>query len=720
MPIPLPNLDDRRWTDLVEEGRSLIPLYAPEWTDHNASDPGITLLELFAWVSEANIFRLNRIPDRHRRRFLALLGLRAAPPRPARGVLGLQLKPGYGPFSLPSSTEFAGSNLAGTTTLFRTLSPVPILNAHLDAIQVHGAKDSGSTDLTAVFRRDNSIPAFGADPAPGAELYLGFQGELPAGQTAALYLRFASEKANLEERRNLSQEARSADVPPHHSVRTVWEYLATEAGQTRWLPLETEDDTRSMSLNGIVRWTPRRPMPATVVGSVARPLRYIRCRFVSGGYDSPPILSGIQMNSVEVEQAAPAWQTFPIAKGVTASGPVPKPGDQVTLRFRIQPGGAISELHFDSGSSDGPKFTVLAYHPASAWIAGSLTIEAVLAGSATGEPFLKIPLRDAPIDESSFQLFSLEDSSWRNWEQRDDLAASTRRDAHFQLDSSQGELHFGDGERGYVPPGGSMLLATYRATLADAGNVDAGQITRLYDSLHNRALIGDVAAVADSLTVTNPFPADGGAAQETLAHTIGRGIELREAHLRAVTVDDFETIARETAGTQIARVKAKANLYPSLDCVSAPGVVTVIVVPDMPGPRPQPSPGLLRRVGQRLERRRIVGTRVMIVGPDYLEVVVRARVKAFPGTNRNRLRDEIERSLAAFFHPLLGGPDGTGWPFGRDVYRSEVMQVLDETPGVDHVVSLELIADSCPPQCGNICLAPAWLVASGTHEIEVV
>ena len=73
MPISLPNLDTRRWTDLVDEGRALVPRYAPRWTDHNYHDPGITLIELFAWLIEQLIYRANRVPERHLRKFLALV-----------------------------------------------------------------------------------------------------------------------------------------------------------------------------------------------------------------------------------------------------------------------------------------------------------------------------------------------------------------------------------------------------------------------------------------------------------------------------------------------------------------------------------------------------------------------------------------------------------------------------------------------------------------------
>jgi predicted phage baseplate assembly protein len=140
----------------------------------------------------------------------------------------------------------------------------------------------------------------------------------------------------------------------------------------------------------------------------------------------------------------------------------------------------------------------------------------------------------------------------------------------------------------------------------------------------------------------------------------------------------------------------------------------------MPGPRPTPSPGLLREVAARLERRRVIGTRVTVVGPRYLEVSVKARVRALDGVNRPALRARVASALDRFFHPLTGGPDGTGWPFGRDVFRSEVLQVIDETEGVDHVLSLELSAEGCPPTCGNLCLPATWLPAAGPHEIEVV
>lgn len=88
MPLPALDLDDRTWGDLVDEARASIPTVAPPWTDHNIHDPGITLVELLAWLVEQDIYRVNRVPESHVRAFLALLGFGPAPPRPARVVLG--------------------------------------------------------------------------------------------------------------------------------------------------------------------------------------------------------------------------------------------------------------------------------------------------------------------------------------------------------------------------------------------------------------------------------------------------------------------------------------------------------------------------------------------------------------------------------------------------------------------------------------------------------
>jgi predicted phage baseplate assembly protein len=87
MALPVPNLDDRRFQDLVDDAKRLVQQRCPEWTDHNVSDPGVTLIELFAWMSDQVLYRLNRVPDRHYVKFLELLDVRLFPPVAARAAI---------------------------------------------------------------------------------------------------------------------------------------------------------------------------------------------------------------------------------------------------------------------------------------------------------------------------------------------------------------------------------------------------------------------------------------------------------------------------------------------------------------------------------------------------------------------------------------------------------------------------------------------------------
>ena len=189
---------------------------------------------------------------------------------------------------------------------------------------------------------------------------------------------------------------------------------------------------------------------------------------------------------------------------------------------------------------------------------------------------------------------------------------------------------------------------------------------------------------------------------------------------RAVTLADVEQLAKETPGICLARVAAIPNLHPAYPCYQAPGVITVIVLPFLPEDAPKASPSLISRVQAYLNARRVVGTRLLVTGPQYHAAAVRASIQVVRGADPVFVKAAVEQALDAFFDPLTGGASGQGWPFGRSIYRSEVLQVLDETPDVDHVLDLELIDEDGQASCGNLCLRPLELVDAQPHQIEVI
>ena len=752
----LPNLDDCRWADLVEQGRALIPVYGAEWTDHNIHDPGITLMELLAWVAEMDIYQLNQVPDRHKKKFLELIGVVPQPAIAARTVIGIALKNGGQPLALPAGLEFAGNDLSGSETRFRILAPITAVAGSVAALQSQDA--AGFHDLTPAMRRGDSIQVFGPTPQPGAEFYIGLSAALPPNVPVRLFFNCADGRSGCAERKRLLEESRQqwehchhrpenpcakgsaspapappTAIPAHYGVRTAWEFFALG---DQWVALDAgknqvEDCTRAFTLDGSVVFTLPVAMAQKQIGAVPAAYFYLRCRFQAGAYDAPPQLGGITFNGVPAQQAVPVGSSFAISPTATIqylpSGP-PKAGDTTQLQLGFDAKGQVASLTFGADNPDDPQYFVQEYRAPSKTSVGKLGIEAVLLGSGSGTPEQQFVVPELLAQASSFDLFSHQAEKWQSWARVEDFDSSAWADFPYLLDSTAGLVSFSSREKTNVPRENSKIFVRYRATRADLGNVAAGIVNRLADSAHNRALLYDASASPDGWTavnkqietVRNTLPAQGGAAADTVARAAGRATALVENSGRAVTLADYERLALETPGTLIARVKALANLHPSFPCFEAPGMITVIVVPHLPQGRPSPSMGLQRAVLRYLRPRRVIGTRVEVVGPTYLEVAVHATVQAAAKVSKPALQQRIVDALNRFFDPLAGGPDGNGWPFGRDVYHAEIMQIIDRVAGVDHVVSLELVTDACRPQCGNVCLGPTWLVSPGEHQVQVV
>jgi hypothetical protein len=733
--VPLPNLDDRRWADLVDEGRSLIPVYAPSWTDHNAHDPGITLMEMLAWITETDIYRVDRIPEAHFQTFLSLLGIHIEPPVAARAVVTFSLKTVVkGKVDLP-----AGTLLRGPETKFQLLSEISVLPAILGAVQV----ESGGKfrDITGDWRRGKPLAIFGDDPKPGASFYLGFEPKLKRGWRLSLYLKLAGSEAGAAERRRILEEleARSQAtcgkrgecgerptpkppttkpehlLPRHHSAVIVWE-VQTSPGV--WRSIEANDDTRSFTLDGLVVLSLAQSAAVAPLGAVPKALAYVRARFVSGSADAAPIATRVFANAAEVEESAPIWEQWTVAKEVVAVGTPPLPGGFAWLYFDMNAAGKVSSLEFTADAPDSLFVRMLRYQPATNVNEGLLTIEALRIGSGSGAPNQSYHFRESLPGEHEFELYTLELGSLRKWRQRESLLASGPADLDFVLQAAA--VNFGDGQHGRVPPFGSTLIAVASETAAAKGNAAANTISSLDDGPQNISLLDYPQTIANQFeSITNPDAASGGAEAETLVHAEGRAVQTLQKPSRAVTLNDCEVLARETPGTRIARAAALANEHPGLQCYSAPGFITLVIVPELPLGRPTPSAGLLSAVSAYLNPRRVVGTRIEVTGPEYLEVAVIAEVKAFTGQNKITVADVVSTALQNFLDPLHGGPEAKGWPLGRDVYVSEVVEVIAAVPGVDHVLWIELEVAGCGAQCGNVCLRPLALTVSGSHRIKV-
>src|SRR3954447_5427568 len=133
MALPVPNLDDRRFQDLVDEAKRLVQQKCPEWTDHNVSDPGVTMIELFAWMTDQVVYRLNRVPDRHYVKFLELIGVTLFPPTAARTDVTFWLSgPQPDVVRIASGTQVATIRTETDAAIaFATIEELPIIPSSL-------------------------------------------------------------------------------------------------------------------------------------------------------------------------------------------------------------------------------------------------------------------------------------------------------------------------------------------------------------------------------------------------------------------------------------------------------------------------------------------------------------------------------------------------------------------------------------------------------------
>lgn len=206
---------------------------------------------------------------------------------------------------------------------------------------------------------------------------------------------------------------------------------------------------------------------------------------------------------------------------------------------------------------------------------------------------------------------------------------------------------------------------------------------------------------------------------ETLNRAVIAARKDMKAVTRAVTSDDYETLALSTPGVKVKRAKAIPRYHPKMDR-EIPGIVTMVVISDEPVPPGLPDNTFLGAVYDYLSPFRILTTELFVIPPEYVEVSVEAEVVIKPGYLCSTVIENVKKQLNNFLHPLSGGSDGRGWPFGRPVYRSEIYEVIDRAPGVDYVNTVTLKKEEGNWINDNIIISPHGLVYPGVHRITAL
>ncbi|MDT4916302.1 MAG: hypothetical protein QOI15_45 [Pseudonocardiales bacterium] len=181
MALPVPNLDDRRFQDLVDDAKRLVQRRCPEWTDHNVSDPGVTLIETFAFMTDQLLFRLNQVPDRMYIKFLEMIGLRLLPATPARAEVTFWLSaPAVVGVDIPLATTVATVRTdAEESIIFNTRAELQILPCVLDEVATLSEGDSAIQLRTEGLKMASAFRVFSEVPVVDEVLLVGLNDPVP-------------------------------------------------------------------------------------------------------------------------------------------------------------------------------------------------------------------------------------------------------------------------------------------------------------------------------------------------------------------------------------------------------------------------------------------------------------------------------------------------------------------------------------------------------------
>ena len=330
-----------------------------------------------------------------------------------------------------------------------------------------------------------------------------------------------------------------------------------------------------------------------------------------------------------------------------------------------------------------------------------------LLGSSLGRPGQAVnALRTPVIGAARLQVREHADAAagWIDWDETDDFSTSPADARHYTLDRRNGEVRFGDGRHGRIPPAGAnnIRLHAYTVGGGNQGNRPALSIAQMRSA---------VPAVAG---VLNLEAASGGLDAESDAERHAHASAWLRHRQRAVCADDYADLARKASPeVAVAYCVAGRDLtMPRSDTrepASAPGFVSVIVIGRSTLPRPQPSQELLQLVHDYLDERRAPFGRLVLVGPRYACVSVQLAIDVQRTCSPHAVVTELSARVARFLHPLDGNDDGRGWPVGRRPHRSDLLALAAACEGVARVrsVKLALAAPAGEP----------WIVAAGVIDV---
>ncbi len=667
MSLPTPFLDDRHFQDIVDQAKRLIPHYCREWTDHNVSDPGVTLIELFAWMTDMLLYRVNQVPDKNYIKFLELIGVRLEEPRAATAPVTFYLSAAQPTeITLPADTEVATIRTeTSEATIFTTETAFTIRPPHLNGLFTRNAsRDAREAWLRHDQRQaellNKGFDIFPARPGPGDAFFIAFKEDL-SNHILALVLN--------------CEVAGGAGVNP---TRPPIQWQVWQGKSARWVACELDHDgTGGFNESGEVILY----LPQMVQGEFQGISAFwLRCLMTepqrgSGTYKVSPTIFRMKAES---------------RGGTVNARHAVSVRDEVLGISDGTPGQDFKLLHTP----------VLALDTARDYL--------IVEPPDNGKPqrWSEVAdFADSGADDRHFTLDKLDGSI-------------TLGPSLLQPDGSMYRF-------GQVPEKDStVVFSHYQYGGGVAGNVAAYTLTVMKSSLPYVAHVTNRAPAIGGRDAQSLDDAKLRAPQ--MLRTRTRAVTADDYEYLAEQVTGVARASCIAPGSQPGpREEPKPGqvvvvVLPEYDNPQERIPPEQLVV----------SAELRSAVLAHLEARRLLGISVEVRQPQYTWISVRVELRLAERSDpalAAEIQQKAEEALYRYLNPYVGGPRGNGWPFGRALNRSELFSLLHSIENVEFVEDVQISVSETPGTPPKAASAPLrsvpvpryGLICSDRHQVKV-
>ena len=770
MTLQAPDLDKRRFEELVAEARARIPRYTPEWTNFNDSDPGMTLVKLHAWMTETILYELNNVPELNYIKFLDLIGVKPRPAQPALTDLKFTLEKLGEPddalvVPVPRNTKVAVDDPdLPREVVFETDRSLLALNAEIGgvfayptaALTAESDKYQLVTQYEDVLDWPHSFHPFDPATMKNSTFYLGL---LLRPNAKPPMNRFINDRLSAGPLNLYIDTVQILDEDPQSSLITgplsstcvngqgsqvsdtiEWQiFTGTQeqvnftdtASSTGWTTLMlSTDGTAGLTRSGQI--VLEIPAGATEID----PVNLSTLFWDSFGLPRPPqtrqeLVDMLFEATVDiVEGLKDHWEDMGVDSahiddfiacnddaGATSTKvdnypdsidpsvltiedwieindvfdvSLPKADDKFRRLYWLR-----ARIKRDLAASERPA-AIRAMHLNSISATQAATRLEEKLGRSNGRPAQKFTLPKSPvlIDPQShrpdLELSVSATASPQLWQPVDDFFRSGPDSPHYLLDPETGTITFGDGRRGRIPVANDRVIAIrYRVGGGSIGNVAEGVVSKIKGRLRDVKSTANIRAAHDGSDV------------ETLDDVKLRAPHDFRSRDRAVSARDFADLALETPGISLHSASPLAHTTVvsvtaggSRTFADKDGSVTLIIVPKSSAQAPQPTEEQLEAVCKWLAPRRLITTELHVTGPNYARITdLTLKLSIREDHDITTVTDRVYAALLNFLHPISGGHDEHGWPFGEDIFYGDLYDLVLGIEGVRRASGLSVSID---------------------------